>query len=1344
MTKIKNTKKGMAKKTLSMSLVVAMLATSNVPVWAAEFSDGTEAAVTSEVEAPVADTADAFTDDAETEAPVADTAADAEAATAVSESKTDIKLSQTGWTNPVKANGKFYDKDGDEVSDFYYTWYVDGLAQTPAPVSTYDDYGTYGIKPYQPTSADVGKKVTLRIYSDKADNGWTPTIGNDSWVYESAPVTVTAVDLNTDKKADNTKRASLIYSDASNHMVTYNGKPQAPNLSNVTAKFDAAVDDGKPDGEKVASLKTGDFDITYTLKEGNGTDADSVFTITATPKDKTLYSGSLNYDYKIAAKDAANGEFQASMVKNNMTYEYTGNVITPAISDVKATSSITGGAAVIKSVKADKTDAAEFKADSTHTANVTLDSAPNYTTNTVRSNGTNLQTTNSYKITKRNLANVNIQISNIPYDGKVLTFNDKRFYEEDAKGNVLVRNIHFYDKTTGEELNLKMGTDYDVQVLGAPTAGTKTYDLEITAVDTKTNQPKYDNTTGFQKVSYTLGNETFAHEGYKLTDGAKAYLETAATYTGKERVIDKSQVVFVKADGSKLSPENYEVVVQGVDAGKKAGTVIIKGLKSYEGCEEIYHFDINAVKASVKFTDKVRFVKGYTKASQYAPKTTVTAKVNGKDVTLEEGKDYTVSYKFETTNMIGEVIIETVQITNKNYKGTETDDSVFESKGKNERGDKIVIAKRDLSKCTVTVEPKSYTYTGAVVKPTLKVMDGNEPLTEGVDYVIEGYKNAKDVGTATVTLRGLGDNNNPADGIYDTDTKLSATYEITAANAADIKVEFAGGNTGTIYTGNVIKPTIYKVTLNGNDVSKQFDFVYPSTNVNVGTGHVILKPVAGNKNFTGQKDAEFKINPAILTGTLKVYDEKGNPYTVGTDGFLRDAKGKVYFAVDGKPHTFAKAVFTPKGNLAKYVTENDYEIVYVDNTYGKSEDTYEDSELGRGIAHIAVIGKGNFTGTNKVTDSTGAVYTTVENADYKFYIKKYEIMKQHVTIADGEYAAGQPVRPNVTVTVGGKTLVENQDYKLTYSAISDITNGKTMKVTVHGINGYKGEVSGTWGVVKKDMANAQVVLDKAQYKKDEKPAVTVYNAGVKVADTEYTVSYADDTVTVTANKDSKYYTGSQTVKVVREDETGKTIGTPVITNVSITGNKATVVLGGESANATGYDYVISADRDCITNKNYGAVTKNQVKTTGSFEYVQQGTYYAYCHAWKRGADGKKVFGEWSNAFPFVVSAITPSQPVITSVKAKGSTVTVTYTQASDAKGYDVVLGTAAKKVNGEIRPVNYGTLVKKNVKGNVVKVTFKNVEKGTYYAGLHAFNRTSDDGKKVFSRWSNVKAVRVK
>ena len=55
----------------------------------------------------------------------------------------------------------------------------------------------------------------------------------------------------------------------------------------------------------------------------------------------------------------------------------------------------------------------------------------------------------------------------------------------------------------------------------------------------------------------------------------------------------------------------------------------------------------------------------------------------------------------------------------------------------------------------------------------------------------------------------------------------------------------------------------------------------------------------------------------------------------------------------------------------------------------------------------------------------------------------------------------------------------------------------------------------------------------------------------------------------------------------------------------------TVILSGESEGAAGYDYVISTDRDCITNKDYDAVNKNQVKTEPTFEYVGQGQYYAY-------------------------------------------------------------------------------------------------------------------------------------
>ena len=116
------------------------------------------------------------------------------------------------------------------------------------------------------------------------------------------------------------------------------------------------------------------------------------------------------------------------------------------------------------------------------------------------------------------------------------------------------------------------------------------------------------------------------------------------------------------------------------------------------------------------------------------------------------------------------------------------------------------------------------------------------------------------------------------------------------------------------------------------------------------------------------------------------------------------------------------------------------------------------------------------------------------------------------------------------------------------------------------------------------------------------------------------------------------------------------VAAPVISNVKVVGNKATVILSGESDGASGYDYVISTNRDCITNKDYDAVNKNQVKTETTFDYVGQDVYYAYCHAWKRDENGKKVFSNWSNAYPFYVDAITPAQPTVTSVEVSGSTV----------------------------------------------------------------------------------------
>ena len=500
----------------------------------------------------------------------------------------------------------------------------------------------------------------------------------------------------------------------------------------------------------------------------------------------------------------------------------------------------------------------------------------------------------------------------------------------------------------------------------------------------------------------------------------------------------------------------------------------------------------------------------------------------------------------------------------------------------------------------------------------------------------------------------------------------------------------------------------------------------------------------------------YNFNTSISTkcgkNPLSAYYNDKTKVTVGNNHIATNKSGQAYsFYYDGTEQRFANEIFTAstKGDIE---AGNDYEIKYINN-------------VNAGYGFVAVVAKGNYVGKLTLTGKNWGVNgytikdgnlvntstnTTVESSIVDiiaFNIQPTVFTAKNISISNGVYSGGLAVKPQVNVTVNGAVLTEGKDYSLklwsidgktTPEQFTNATANKPYYVTVEPKGGYIFDnVNGTntyvWGIDKKDLKDCSVSVDKNL-------KATVTNGNVIEEKENFTVTdNGDGTATVSVVDGGKNYTGSVNVEIG-----GRKVGAPMISNVKVVGNKATVILSDEVDGASGYDYVISTDRDCITNKNYASVNKNQVKTTSAFEYVGQGTYYAYCHAWTRDANGKKVFGEWSNAYPFSVSAITPSQPVITSVKVSDSTVTVTYTKASNADGYDVVLGTSTKKVNGETRPVEYGTLVKKNVKGNVVTATFKNVKKGTYYAGLHAFNRTSEDGKKVFSQWSNLKTAKVK
>ena len=1362
MTKIKNTKKGMAKKTLSMSLVVAMLATSNVPVWAAEFSDGSDdVAVATEV--PAAET---FSDDTTVteEAPAVEDTADAVAATSYTDDSSninsknytlkDVKFNVGAWDSKITVSGSITDTYGVEVNDLCYTWLADGVQAAGTDAAYTGGAKKVSEIEYTPTQEDFNKTLSLIVY-EKGFTGVTvfsQTITGD---------TVKAKDLSS---------PSLAVPSFTGVDTTYTGKELKLKPANADVfkfsgqniKPDQIVWNYTTDGNDFTNVTGKDITVVGTLEGTYDKNSTAYgYTFTSNPatyqvSKKSLTKDNVEIEMKKTSVPFTNGSYNFG--KNDITL----NVVMDDGSKVDITGALKDDASFTGAANAVKKDNQLAVTDTTvrNAFNTTDDAAKkilqNYNTGSLNS-GKNVGCANSYEVTVLNLATCTGEVTteylvDAFVKNPTVAASDVKLTTADG--------VAFTAAQLGANINIAVNQNaIDAAKNGVTGVVQNAVTISFKA-DTK-------NVTGsislpINLTTLSLSSAVVTAYGKTLnpskTTGTYEYMPT---YNGEAQDLTKATDFAVSIGGKALQTGEYDV---SYDDNVNAGvvTVTITGKGSYAGStKKVYFRIIKATVAdkslSVEKRVTVNSDNNYD-ASLY--KDALKAKIettlnNKKKVTLEEGKDYTVKYYFATTKgLTSEAAIKAAKGTNivGNYVyavATPVDKGNYAFAGS---GYQLVagaeIVAKSINGVSITLDKDSYTFTGKEIVPNITVKDGSAVLEKGVDYTVT-VKDGINVGTATVTIKAT-----VASG-YDPESTATTTFKIESAKAEDVKVNF--NETEFNYTGKQIKPTIKNITLNGVNVTKYFDVTYPTygENVNAGkeAGSVTVSPVKTTENFTGTKTQLFDIKGKHLAGNLKLYYNDKTKVDVSSY-VAYNKNGEPYnFYYDGTEQKFASETFTPsvKGDITN---GTDYEIKYINN-------------VDAGYGFVVVVAKGNYEGDltartwgddNYDYDLTDGKLIRVDNAGKvtvlatnvvdvtAFGILPTVVTAKNISVSNGTYAGGLAVKPTVTVTVGGKTLVEGTDYELlippyyslTADKFTDVTTGKPYYVYVNLKGGYAFDnVNGTnmymWGIDKKDLKDCSVSVDKNL-------DLTVMNGNVLEKKENFGVKdNGDGTATVSVIDGGKNYTGSVIVDL------GSTkVGAPMISNVVVTGNKANVILSGEVEGASGYDYVISKDRDCITNKDYASVNKNQVKTNTTFEYVGQGTYYAYCHAWTRDANGKKVFGEWSNAYPFSVSAITPSQPVITSVKVSGSTVTVTYTKASNADGYDVVLGTSTKKVNGETRPVEYGKLVKKNIKGNVVTATFKNVKKGTYYAGLHAFNKTSEDGKKVFSQWSNVKKVTVK
>ena len=304
MTKLKNTKKGMAKKALSISLVAAMLATSNVPVWAAEdlFSDGSTA-----VEAPVVEESAAGVETFSSE-PAEETSSPAVLASTTSGNEYTATVTAFKYgTDAVENNSVVWDNKNltttltvtanaaIEGTTLKAVWKAgNDVITEPADLKANGD-GTYTLDCYhEVTKDDANKSLSLYVYAEKAD-------GTHAWTYTSDSVSVQAKDVNDVVTASATD-------------VSYDGE-----INQATPSIAAKS------GSLPAELDTlDDYTIGYTGDQVNVTGEDIV--ITLKPK-STAYSGTLTTTYKITALDLTGASFGTWLEAKfkNTTLKYNGS-----------------------------------------------------------------------------------------------------------------------------------------------------------------------------------------------------------------------------------------------------------------------------------------------------------------------------------------------------------------------------------------------------------------------------------------------------------------------------------------------------------------------------------------------------------------------------------------------------------------------------------------------------------------------------------------------------------------------------------------------------------------------------------------------------------------------------------------------------------------------------------------------------------------------------------------------------------------------------------------------------------------------------------------------------------
>ena len=427
-------------------------------------------------------------------------------------------------------------------------------------------------------------------------------------------------------------------------------------------------------------------------------------------------------------------------------------------------------------------------------------------------------------------------------------------------------------ENTESAANVNKVTDANGKITGISIelAATSKVD-DVVGVHVTVSSKNYENATF--DIRITLEDKAEDKTTMTVSVADITYGETPnPQVTGKPAETSGLTYSYVRTDLG-ASPKYNEETIQNAPAGKYELTVTCENATKYFIATGTFE-----IKPRTITKDDVTFGSDLTYTG--APQTqTVIVAING--TTLTAGMDYTA----DPSGVNGETKTseDSMSLTAPGtYKVT--------VKGKGNYAGEVkatfTVGKASLKNATVG-DIAAVNYNGTAKTPEPAVFFNEIKLTKGTDYELS-YKDNTNVGTATITITAK------ADSAYFIDS-TEKTFEITAIRMdtnSEINVDTIPDQ---VYNAQPQEPAV-TVKFGDKTLVKGTDYtVTYANNTNVSGGTLASATITGIDNFTGEKQATFKINPANLNLSNKnvthVYTDNVNQtYTVPADMFLAAEK----------------------------------------------------------------------------------------------------------------------------------------------------------------------------------------------------------------------------------------------------------------------------------------------------------------------------------------------------------------------------------------------------------------------------------------------------------------------